>query len=153
MSKATIRWRDYSGEYSSTAFNLDDPSGATYDWAALEGALDAVGDAMEAVTFCTRGKESIAAQVTLGSDAYPTDEEAQRELALRIFYQDDVTGKKYHVSLPGPQLPLMVSLGFDVVSWSGAEMIALETAFEANVLSPDGNAVSIVTGTIVGRRN
>lgn len=153
MSKASIRWRDYSGEYSSTAFNVATPSGATYDWDALAASIDAVGDAMEAVTFCTRGKEQVSVATAIGSDAYPVDEEAQRELALRIFYQDDVTGKKYHVSLPGPQLPLMVSLGFDVVSWSGAEMVALESAFEANVLSPDGNAVSIVTGTIVGRRN
>lgn len=153
MSKGSIRWRDFSGEYSSTSFNLATPTGAAYDWDGLEAQLDAVGDAMEAVTFCTRGKEQISVSAALGSDALPVDEEAQRELALRIFYQDTVTGKKYHVSLPGPQLALMASAGFDVVDWSGAEMAALETAFETNVLSEAGNAVTILTGVIVGRRN
>jgi hypothetical protein len=41
----------------------------------------------------------------------------------------------------------------DVVDWGGAEMAALETAFEANVLSPDGNAVQIDKGVLIGRRN
>lgn len=153
MSKATIRWKDFSDEYSSTAFNVADPSGAVFDWDALAADVDAVVDAMEAVTFCSRGKEQITVKTALGTEARPADEEAQRELGLRIFYQDDVTLKKYHMTLPGPQLPLMVSAGFDVVDWSGAEMVALETALESNVLSPDGNAISILTGTIVGRRN
>lgn len=153
MSKATIRWKDYSDEYSSTAFEVATPSGASYDWAALETSIDAVVDAMEAITFCSRGKEQVMVVAALGTETRPADEEAQRELGLRIFYQDDVTLKKYHVTVPGPRLSLMASAGFDVVDWSGAEMVTLETAFEANVLSPVGNAVSIITGTIVGRRN
>lgn len=153
MSKASIRWKDFSHEYSSTAFNVEDPSGAAYDWAALEASVDAVVDAMEAVTYCSRGREQITVKAAIGTEVGPADEEAQRELGLRIFYQDDVTNAKYHVTVPGPRLDLMASAGFDVVDWSGAEMIALESAFEANVLSPVGNAVSIITGTIVGRRN
>lgn len=153
MSLATITWKDFSNENSVTQFNLEDPSGAAYDWAALETSLDTVGDAFEALTYCTRGKEQINAQVALGSPAIPADEEAQRELALRIFYFDTTTGKKYQMSLPGPRLDLMVSAGFDIVDWAGTEMATLETAFEANVLSPDGNAVQIITGSIVGRHN
>jgi len=153
MSKASIRWKDYSDEYSSTAFEVATPSGGAYDIDALEASIDAVVDAMEAVTFCSRGKEQYSVVSALGTETRPADEEAQRELGLRIFYQDDVTLKKYHVTVPGPRLSLMASAGFDVVDWSGAEMVTLESAFEANVLSPVGNAVSIITGTIVGRRN
>jgi len=153
MAKASIRWKDFSDEYSSTAFNVEDPSGASYDWAGLETAVDAVVDAMETVTFCSRGREQITVKAALGTETRPADEEAQRELGLRIFYQDDVTLKKYHVTIPGPKLALMASAGFDVVDWGGTEMAALETAFEANVLSEAGNAVSVLTGTIVGRRN
>ena len=153
MSLATVKWLDYSDEVSTTSFNVATPSGAAYDWAALEASIAAVRDAMVAVSLCTRSKEQVNVTTDLGSQARPTDEEAQRELGLRIFYVDNVTQKKYHVTVPGPNVALMASPGFDIVDWSGAEMAALETAFEANVLSPDGNAVSILTGKIVGRRN
>jgi hypothetical protein len=89
----------------------------------------------------------------VGSQALPTAEEAQRELGLRIFYIDTTTQKKYHFTIPGPDLSLMVSAGFDQVDWSGTEMAALETALETSMKSPDGNAISITSGYVVGRRN
>jgi hypothetical protein len=153
MSLATVKYLDFSDEVSSVSFNVATPSGASYDWAALETAIAAVRDAMTAVSLCTRSKEQVNVQTDAGSLTRPSDEAAQRELGLRIFYVDSVTQKKYHVTVPGPDTSLMASPGFDIVDWSGAEMVALETAFEANVLSPDGNAVSILTGKIVGRRN
>ena len=153
MSLATIKFLDFSDEVSTVSFNVATPSGAAYDWAALAASVDAVGDAIEAVTLCTRSKEQVNVALQAGSLARPSSESAQRELGLRIFYVDDTTQKKYHVTIPGPDVSLMASPGFDIVDWSGAEMVTLETDFEANVLSPDGNAVSILTGKIVGRRN
>lgn len=153
MSLATIQFLDISREKSSVAFNVATPSGAAYDWDALAAVVDTVADAIEAVCLCTRGPESLRVEMAAGSVATPSDDFAQRELGLRIFYIDTTTNKKYHVTIPGPDASLMVSSGFDEVDWSGAEMAALETAFEANVLSPDGNAVQITTGKIVGRRN
>ena len=153
MSKATIQFLDYSGEQSSVTFNMENPSGAAYDWAQLAADLDAVADAIEAVSLCPRGKDSLFIDVAAGSVSYPADENAQREAGLRIFYHDTTTNKKYHVTIPGPDKSLMAVQATDVVDWSGTEMAALETAFEANVLSPDGNAVQIDKGVLVGRRN
>lgn len=153
MGLVTVKWTDFSNEKSSTAFNVVDASGAAFDWAGLETQIDTIVDAMEAVTLCTRGSESVRQVAQLGTEVLPADENAQRELGLRIFYQDQVTMKKYHFTIPGPDLTLMVLPGFDVVDWSGAEMTTLESVIEANVLSPDGNAIQIITGTIVGRRN
>lgn len=153
MSLANISYLDFSGEKSSVSFNVATPSGATYDWDALEAIVDGIGDAIDAVCLCTRGNDTIRVVAQVGSQALPTDEEAQRELGLRIFYLDTTTQKKYHITIPGPALALMVSAGFDQVDWSGTEMAALETALEANMLSPDGNAISIQSGYIVGRRN
>ena len=153
MSLANIQYTDFSGEKSSFSFNVEDPSGATYDWAALETVVDGIGDAIDAVCLCTRGNDSIRVVTQVGSLSLPADEEAQRELGLRIFYIDDVTQKRYHFTIPGPDLSLMVEAGFDQVTWSGAEMIALAAALEADVLSPVGNAISVIDGHIVGRRN
>lgn len=153
MSLATIKYLDYSDEVSTVSFNVATPSGASYDWAALAASVDAVGDAIDDICLCTRSKEQVNVNLQDGSLARPSDTAAQREVGLRIFYVDDTTQKKYHVTIPGPDTSLMASPGFDIVDWSGTEMAALETAFEANVLSPDGNAVSILTGKIVGRRN
>ncbi len=46
MSLATIQFLDFSGEKSSVAFNLVTPTGATYDWDALEAILDGIADAI-----------------------------------------------------------------------------------------------------------
>lgn len=153
MSLATISFLDFSGEKSSVSFNLADPSGATFDWDALVAKLDGIGDVIDDVCLCTRGNDSLRVVAQIGSMAFPADEEAQRELGLRIFYVDTTTWKKYHFTIPGPNLPLMVVTGHDRVDWSGTEMAALETALEADMLSPDGNAIQLTDGFIVGRRN
>jgi len=153
MSKVTLSYIDHSGEKSSVSFNVETPSGAAYDWAALAAVIDSVNDAIEAVTLCTRGPESIFVQLTAGSITLPTDEDAQREAGLRVFYHDTTNNRKHTLTIPGPDKSLMAAQGFDLVSWSGAEMVALESAIETNVLSRDGNAVSIDKGVLIGRRN
>jgi len=153
MSLATIQYLDYSGEKSSVSFNVDTPSGAAYDFAQLIADVDTVGDAIDAVCLCTRGPDSLKVELQAGSITLPSDEDAQREAGLRIFYHDTTNNKKYHVTIPGPDKSLMAVQATDIVDWAGTEMAALEAAFEANVLSPDGNAVSIDKGTLVGRRN
>ncbi len=153
MSLATIQWLDFSGEKSSVAFNLVTPSGATYDWDALELILDGIGDAIEAVCLCTRGPENIRVEAAAGSITLPTDEEAQRELALRIFYHDTTTNKKFHLSVPGPDLAQMAVAGQDVVDFTSGAMATLLSALESDMKSPDGNAIVVDKGVIVGRRN
>lgn len=153
MAKVTLTYLDYSREQSQVSFNVADPSGATFDWAGLATTIDAVNDAIEAVTLCTRGPESITVELAAGSDLLPADADAQREAGLRIFYTDQVNGRKGHMTVPGPDKSLMAQQGFDEVSWAGAEMSALESAIETNVLSRDGNAIQISKGVLVGRKN
>lgn len=153
MSLANISYLDFSGEKSSVSFNVATPAGATYDWDALVAVVDTIGDAIDAICLCTRGNDALRVVVQTGSQALPADEEAQRELGLRILYVDNVTAKKFHITIPGPDLSLMLNAGFDQVDWGETEMAALETALETNMLSPDGNAITITNGYIVGRRN
>lgn len=152
-SQYAMAFLDYSNERSSVAFPVATPSGAAYDFTAFIATLDAIGDAVEAVTLCTRGKETVLVDVAAGSVALPSDAHAQRELGLRVFYHDTTTNKKYHVTIPGPDLDTVGSQGYDDIDWSITEMAALETALEANMLSPVGNAIQIDSGKIVGRRS
>ena len=144
---------DFSDEKSSVSFPVATPSGAAYDFDAFVATLDAIGDAVEAISLCTRGKESVLVDVAAGSITLPADAHAQREVGLRIFYHDATTQKRYHVTIPGPDLDTVASQGYDNVDWSITEMATLETALEANMLSPVGNAIVIDSGRIVGRRS
>ena len=153
MSKVTLSYLDYSAESSRTGLYFADPAGAAFDWAGLATAVDAVNDAVEAVTLCIRGPEAISVQLAVGSAATPTDQDAQRENGLRVFYQDQTNGRKGNFTIPGPDKSLMGIQGTDLVDWSGTEMAALETAIEANCLSRDGNAIQILYGKLIGRNN
>lgn len=153
MAKVTLSYRDYSSEVSRTGLYFADPSGAAFDWSAFAAAIDTVNDAVEAVTDCVRGPEAVSVQLAAGSSATPTNEDAQRENGLRVFYQDQVNGRKGNFTIPGPDKSLMGVQGTDLVDWSGTEMAALETAIEANCVSRDGNAIQILYGKLIGRNN
>lgn len=144
---------DFTNEKSSVSFPCATPSGASYDFDAFVVTLDAIGDAVAGVTLCTRGKESVLVDVAAGSVALPSDAHAQREVGLRVFYHDNTTNKKYHITIPGPDLDTIASQGYDDVDWTITELAALETALEANMLSPVGNAITVDSGRIVGRRS
>lgn len=153
MSKVVFSYRDYSAETSRTGVHMEDPSGGAYDWASLAAAIDTVNDAIEGVSKCVRGPESITVTLATGSSATPTDSEAQRENGLRVFYQDQVNGRKGNFTIPGPDKSLMGIQGTDLVDWTGAEMAALESAIETHCLSRDGNAIQILYGKLIGRNN
>jgi hypothetical protein len=153
MAKVTLAYQDYSSEPSRTTMHFPDPSGATYDWAQLILDVDALNDAIEAVTLCERGPENIAVQLATGTSATPSDEDAQREAGLRVFYQDQVNGRKGNFTIPGPQKSLMGVQGTDLVDWSGAEMVTLESMIETHCVSRDGNAIQILFGKLIGRNN
>ncbi len=149
----SMAFLDFTNEKSSVSFPCATPSGAAYDFDAFVVTLDAIGDAVAAVSLCTRGKESALVDVAAGSVSLPSDAHAQREVGLRVFYHDTTTNKKYHLTIPGPDLDLVATQGYDDVDWSITELAALETALEANMLSPVGNAIEIDSGRIVGRRS
>lgn len=153
MTLVSASYLDYSGERSSVSFNVATPSGATFDYDAWDLVIDGITDVIDAVSIMRRGPVNARTLIDTGSHELPADEEAQRELGLRIFYYDETTLKKFHLTIPGPELALFVIPGTDVVDLTGTEMAALVTEFESNVLSPDLNAIEITHAAVVGRRN
>lgn len=152
MSLVSFTVRDYSDEYSSVGFNIDDVDETS--WVATNTAIAGIQAALAALTTGTIASKSLVAFNTKVNDVRPINPYAQRETGLRLFYQDDVTFKKSHITIPAPDLVLVASGGDDKVDLSGVAVVnAIVTALEAIMKSPEGHSVTFYRGLIVGRRN
>jgi hypothetical protein len=76
---------------------------------------------------------------------------AQVELGLRIRVADTVNGESGYYTIPCPDMDALTILNDQVTLADGGVMAALVTEFEANVLSRDGNVISVTGAEVVGR--
>lgn len=81
----------------------------------------------------------------------PAEGTAFNELGLRVKYQDTVTGKYYHFTIPAPKMTMFDQIGTDYINSSAVAWVAFKTAFETLARSEAGNAVQIISGQLVGR--
>lgn len=152
MSLVSFSVRDHSDEYSSVGFNITDVDETS--WVATNTAIAAIQTALAALTTGNIASKTLVAYNTKVDDTRPANPYAQRETGLRLFYQDDVTFKKSHITVPAPDLLVVASGGTDEVDLSGVAVVnAVVTALEAIMKSPEGNAVTFYRGLIVGRRS
>jgi len=154
-SAVNIGFVDHSGERSATRVYLTQMDDTNFNLVAGNSVLgQAVFDlraAISAITLCNLTGVSVMAVDYPETDVNPASVWAQRELGLRVFYTDTVNGKKYHITIPGPDLVKLAELGTDNVDPQDADWLAFVAAFELHARSPDGNAVEITAGRIVGR--
>ena len=154
MAKASWSYRDRSDEISNVELTVADVSAGGADFDAVIADVTALGAALFAVTNCIQAREVFNQAVDPKNPARPTDEFAQRESALRVFYADDVTGEVYHISVPGPDWADVDLLpNTDLADLTDTPMAGLVTALEANALSPVGNAITVLRAVQVGRHN
>jgi len=157
MSEAAFNMIGFSGERSSVRIGLPLLTGANYDDVTGNGATDNVGVlriAIGAISLLNFENIVVSAVTHPDTGGLPASPNAQREIGLRVFYTDDVTAKKYHITIPGPDLSLVAQAGTDVVDHtSNAAAIAFVTAFESAARSVDDNAVTVTGMRIVGRAN
>ncbi len=152
-SQYSLSLLDFSGEKSVVQWSGPLLDGAAFDITAWLIAMDIIADAVIALTDCTRGKEQFSSVAQQGSEVLPAIATAQREVGLRVFYQDDTTGKKYHLTIPGPQVEDYPAAGTDDIDITAGDIAAFVTAFEANAESEAGNSVTVYAARLVGRRN
>lgn len=125
---------------------------------ATETAKYTVGDTLNvigkmlALTACRIITASVHLPKSRQAETLPTAATAVRELGIMVSYSDNVTAKKYHFVIPGPAEGLLVA-GTDNVDPANADWIAFKSAFETDVLSEAGNAVTVLSGKLVGRNN
>lgn len=154
MGKGSWSYRDRSDEISTVEFTVADVSAGGADFDAVMADVAALGAGLLAITECVQAREVYNQTVDTKDPATPTDEFAQRESALRIFYADDVTGEVYHISVPGPAWDLVELLpNTDLADLTDEPLAAMVTAIETNALSPVGNAVTVLRAVQVGRHN
>lgn len=152
---STFTFRDISNETSSlTVYNDAITAASIPGFLTQFGALKS---ALDAVSLCVMAKEKWVGDDTLLSNALPTDEYAERERGLRIFYEGQTSMKTFFVTVPGPDMSVLTRIGnTDMVELAdGGAMAALVTAFEALVSSPDDPAenVTVIRAELVGRNN
>lgn len=154
MAKASWSYRDKSREMSNVEMTVADVSAGGADFDTVMADVAALGTAFLAATECVQAREIFNQVVDPKSPTVPTDPQAQRESALRIFYADDVTGEVYHVSIPGPDWANIDLLpNTDLADLTDTVAANLVIAIEANALSPVGNAVTVLRAVQVGRHN
>lgn len=150
-SQITFNVRDFSDEYSTVTFNVEDIDETT--WAATDLAVGTIQTALDALTIGNIASRTLS-QKTLVDDSRPANAFAQRESGLRLFWQDTVNFQKGHVTVPCPDLSLVADAGTDEVDITGVAVVsALVTAIEAVAVSPYGNSIEFYRGIIVGRRS
>lgn len=158
MGDVTLAYRDYApagedGEIASFSFKLGTTSAANYDNQVT--AMNAVITAFNAATRAVHARTTFTALIDEVSSANASDVDAQREVKMLVRYSDDITAKKYRIEMPCPDLPNLTVLGRDRIELAdGSVMAALVAALEANIVAPDtGNAITVLSATIVGRNN
>lgn len=144
MAQVVIPVIDYGNEKSSVTLNVAD--------AILDATITTLYGAVDGLTIGTLEKSMLktSADKDAGSTTPPVNQYAQREIKWLVKYSDDVTGKRYSLEIPCADLSLLVA-GTETMNVAAGAGAAFVTAFEANVLSPDGNAVSFISAKMVGR--
>lgn len=154
-SKVTFGYRDRSGESTKFQVHFQPVDDAADNSALLDpatGGIAVVGSAAALLSKCRQAGDTLSIKTSNGLTGLPAAADAQREWAVRCQYQDDVTGRFYRFDIPAP-IDALVQDGTDLIDATEALWVAFKTAFEANCVSPDGNAVTLVSGRIVGRHS
>jgi len=148
---------DKSGEQTGTMLYfepiLDD--GTNWDDLFDQGGAniyDIVKVPMILLTKLNLTRSIASVEVERSSGTLPAAADAQREWATRFVYLDTVTNKKYSFTIPAP-VDSIVQEGTDVVDLGNALVAAFITVFEANCVSPEGNAVSVLSARVIGRNS
>lgn len=149
--KVTQGFIDYSGERSRTQYYV--ATGVGDDLSVPLADADAVHDGMAVITLCNFTDQLISRVVQSSAPVIPVDQQGQRELILWVQYADDVTGNFGSMSIPGPDLELLAQANTDEVDIvSNVTAAAFVVILEANLVSPDDNAISVTRMRILGRR-
>lgn len=154
MARLFYSLRDNSDEYSTIILPIGEPADITTVGDADDG-LDALATTIAAVSLANLAKQSMTIQEEEPANSNPGNALAQRELGLRIFYQGDSSGKRYHFTIAAPDLASLTFVaGSDLVDITVAPMAALVTDIENWVKPAYGagtEAVTVLRALVVGR--
>lgn len=154
-SKHRFAYLDHSAETTHCQLHFDPVQGAASNdgiWNAVTGKVFLMKDALDTITRLSPAGVTASLQLEANAASLPADALAQREIAIRWSYRDLTTGKMYRFDTPGP-VDAIVPTGTDDVNMASVAVLAFKAVFDANVISEDGNSVSLESGRLVGRRS
>lgn len=150
-----IGWVDYSNERAGTKLYLEDVEAGGTNWDELAeqvtGKHDVVKTAMALITRLNHTKTIFSIPVEQSVESLPIDPMAQRELAIRWAYVDNVNGDKgsFHTYAP---VDLIMQNGTDVIDVvNNVAASTFSGVIEANCVSRDGNPITVTGARLVGR--
>lgn len=140
MPDVIFNYADFSNEKSAVRFPINTLTNA----AALQTDV-------EAVTNASLQSRTEIEQVVVVSSVPAASQWSQVELGLRIHVSDSVNNETGYFTIPSPDLDALTLDADEVELADAGVMAALVTEIETNVLSRDGNAVTVTRAEIVGR--
>lgn len=129
----SVKVRDYSDEYSIVRFPVAEMLVADVwgDVVAKGAALRAQVDAM---SLGTTVNWSFSQDAETPDDNRPSDDAAQRETAVRVFYRGVTSGRKGTLTIPAADLGAIELVpGTDLVDLTQEPAAGFVTVFEAQV--------------------
>jgi hypothetical protein len=144
-----MQFLDYSVESSGVKLPITTLTAANF--VAETALIAALETAIDGVSMCNLvGTDTIAVRQRNLNGA-STNRDAQREKKWLARYHDFVTNKKYRVEIPCADLSILAPAS-DFADTANAAFIALKTAWELVVRSPDDNNLTILDSLeFVGR--
>jgi len=149
-SQYTASFRDYDGEPSS--FRVNSALLTSGNIVAQTAAASALLTALAGITIGIIAKNQLIAYNTTLSSVLPTNPIAQRESKWLVLSQDNVTHKLFRNEIPTADLTLLTNHSEFITDFTPAALAAFKTAWEAFVLSEDGNACTLISLQAVGKR-
>ena len=151
MAHGKVAWtfKDKQGQSSVASFQGAVITAANLD--AQETLIAALRAATLAMQTGVIVKDDVHSVVTPGDPTKASNPLARRELKCSVEYMDDVTYKVYRTEIPCVDLANTDTADERKIDKAAGDGLAFVTAFEAYVLSPVGNAVTVQDLWIVGR--
>ena len=153
VTTLTFNMIDHSGEKSRTKVYLEELLGDGSNWDDILVTEGLLRTALYLTTDMAEVGSDASVAIHTGAGTPPSTVTAQREWGIRVKYRDTVNGRYGHFTVPGPKTTFYPPTGSDVVPLDNVIFAAFITVLEAQILSRDGNAVSVVEGRLIGRSN
>lgn len=149
---------DHSAELTGTQLYVDPVAVDGGNWDTLitdagTSVKDILVTSIATMTKLNFTNVTVSMIVDQAAGSIPSAADAQREWALQFIYVDtDNSNKRYRFSVPAP-LDAVVPSGTDVVNLANVIVAAFITVIETYCVSPDGGAIEVIEGRLIGRNS
>jgi hypothetical protein len=152
----TFRLIDESEEYSSVKLwtpDLDDSNINAYTNDNPTGVMGDMRLALNGLTIANHVSRTVlATKVVEPAASAPADPNAQRERKALVTYRDNVNGNLFQFTIPAYNMVGKFA-GSDKIDITVGAWSTLVSEFEANFVSPYGNACTVVSAKHIGVSN